>query len=503
MKKKILLAVCALLTVVFITGALCGCNATPKRVAGAGNADVYPTVATTVTELDGANIVSFDRELAVVTKQDGNTGSTLTGVYSFEACKFVVPFDAQSANFDVDAYGNVFSVTDADTGKITYYDRKGNVLAQNVSAGTAFNAGVNCVEIGDNIYNVADGELKGQVVKGFGYDADILHASEESENYYYYFAGQNVVKVFSKETCSLVAVVDAEANAYDSTTYADMFVLCGDKIVLQYCDRLPDDATRYDVAVANTKYDIRHYLYDVAKDKLREVKKFNYYIEDAVRPGLRAEDSSVYGEDIANVLEVYKIDDKKQKSSVSYISVNDNLKVKYDFDDITEGAFGAVEFGEGYVVYSEGESYVYSKNNKFVAYLGDATVNGKYAVVGGSIYVLEGKEMVRKASYDANTYRILSLAGDHVLLQAIADGKYYGCAVGAAPEAFSGTVSYIANSRIYAVTDGTGAIAIYSVTGTQLLDGLSAFDVQATYVGADGKVTTLALINGSQYIVIR
>ena len=119
MKKKILLAVCALLTVVFITGALCGCNATPKRVAGAGNADVYPTVATTVTELDGANIVSFDRELAVVTKQDGNTGSTLTGVYSFEACKFVVPFDAQNVDLDVDANGNVFCTEDADTGKLT------------------------------------------------------------------------------------------------------------------------------------------------------------------------------------------------------------------------------------------------------------------------------------------------------------------------------------------------------------------------------------------------
>ena len=35
-----------------------------------------------------------------------------------------------------------------------------------------------------------------------------------------------------------------------------------------------------------------------------------------------------------------------------------NNVLNLDFDDITEGAFGAVEFGEGYVVYSEGTKEV-------------------------------------------------------------------------------------------------------------------------------------------------
>lgn len=503
MKRKFILAVCALLTAVLLTGVLAGCNATPKRVAGSGLNLNYPTVATTVAELDGANVIAYDDELAVVTKQDSNTNSALTGVYNFELCKFVVPFDAQNVDLDADVYGNVFCVDDADTGKLTYYDRKGNVLAQNVTPGTVFNAGVYFVEIGNNIYNVTDGELRSQAVKGFGYDSDILSASVKSENYYFYYESSDYVKIFSKETCSLVTVLNAEDYSYNTTLDTDIFVLSGDKAVLQYKDILPEDASKYDYAVSDGKYDVRHYLYDVEKGKLKEIKKFDYYISSVRRTATEDQYSFVYHEDITNVFEVQKIEDKKLADSLSYLSVSDTLKVKYDFDDITQRAVCAVEFGEGYIVAADDEGYVYSKNNKFVAPLGDAEANGKYAVLGGDIYVLEGKEMVRKASYDANTYQIVSLAGDYVLLKSIADGKYYGCTVGAAPQAFSGTVAYIENSRIYAVTDGTGAVAIYSVTGARLLDGLSSFDVQAVYADTNGNVATFALINGNQYIVIK
>ena len=504
MKRKFILAVCALLTSVLLLGVLAGCNATPKRVAGSGIAAGYPTVTTTVAELDGANIVAYDGELAVVTKQDSNTNSTLTGVYNFKLCKFVVPFDAQNVDLDVDANGNVFCTEDADTGKLTYYDRTGVVLAQNVTPGTVFNAGVNFVEIGNNLYNVADGALKSQVIKGFGYDSDILLASVESDNYFYYFVSTDCLKIFSKETGSVATIIEAGDLEYNSTVDTSVFVLYGDTLILQYVDRLPDDATKYDFAESNSKYDIRHYLYDVEKNKTKEIRKFNYFIQLAKVPAVNEEYYGEYDEDIVNVLAVNKIEDKKLKTNISHLSVSDTLKVKFDFDDITERAEYAVAFGEGYIVTTnEGYNYVYSKINKFVAPLGDAAVSGKYAVVGGNIYTLEGKEMVKKASYDANTYNIVSLAGDYVLLAGVADGKYYGCNVGAQPQAFSGTVSYIADSRIYAVTDGTGAVALYSLTGTQLLNGLSSFDVQATYTGEDGKVTTLALINGSQYIVIK
>ena len=174
MKRKFLLALCVLLTAVLLVGVLAGCNATPKRVAGSGNAEVYPTVVTTVAEIDGANVIAFNDELVVMTKQDGTTGAALTGVYNFAEGALIVPFDAQTVSLDSGSRTNVFSVADADTGKLTYYDRKGNVLAQNVTPGTPYSEGVNFVEIGDNIYNVSDGELKYQIVKGFGYDADIL-----------------------------------------------------------------------------------------------------------------------------------------------------------------------------------------------------------------------------------------------------------------------------------------------------------------------------------------
>ena len=504
MKRKILLAVCVLLAAVFVTGVLAGCNATPKRVAGAGNSEIYPTVAATVTAIDGTDLVSFNRELVVISRQDGNTGSTLTGVYNYVTGKLIVPFDAQTVSFDVDPNANVFCVEDADTGKFTYYDRTGSVLAQNVTADTLFKVGNDFVEIGNNIFNVSNGEVKYQRVKGFGYDSDILFASEESENYYYYSDTSDNVKIFSKETGSLTAVLNGADYAYNTTQRIDAFVLYGDKVVLQYVDVLPEDAAKYDYALASGKFDIRHYIYDVEDGKVKEVKKFGYLIQNVKKPDLTANERAKYDESITNVLEVLKVEDKKLKSVVSFLSVSDSLKVKYDFDDITARTEYVVAFGDGYIATADnGDRYVYSKNNKFVALLGDTSVNGKYAVLGGDVYVLEGKEMKRIASYDANTFNILSIAGDHVLLQAIADGKYYGCTVGAAPQAFSGTVAYIENSRIYAVTDGTGTVAIYSVTGEQLLNGLSMFDVQATYVGADGKVTTLALINGSQYIVIR
>ena len=504
MKRKFLLALCVLLTAVLLVGVLAGCNATPKRVAGSGNAEVYPTVVTTVAEIDGANVIAFNDELVVMTKQDGTTGAALTGVYNFADGALIVPFDAQTVSLDSGSRTNVFSVADADTGKLTYYDRKGNVLAQNVTPGTPYSEGVNFVEIGDNIYNVSDGELKYQIVKGFGYDADILLASEESDNYYYYFNTSTTVKIFSKESGSLVTVLNTEDHAYNTTQDAEMFVLSGDKVVLQYVDVLPEDSTKYDFALASGKYDIRHYIYDAENGKTKEVKKFGYLIAAAKKPALKESFAGQYNADITNVLEVNKIEDKKLKSGVSFLSVSDSLKVKYDFDDITERAEYAVEIGDGYIVTdAEGDKYVYGKNNKFVAPLGDAKISGKYAISGGNVYALEGKEMVRKAYYDANNYSIKSIAGDHVLLLSLTDGKYYGCAVGEMPKAFNGTVSYIADSRIYAVTDGTGAIALYSLTGVQLLNGLSAFDVQATYVGADGKVTTLALINGNQYIVIK
>lgn len=170
----------------------------------------------------------------------------------------------------------------------------------------------------------------------------------------------------------------------------------GYNIFVQFKTELPQYEDDYDLIMEDsmgveTKYDLSTYYYSLKNGKVKEVKDFDYYVENSL--------SYYEGEDVQDyaILEVKEIKNERL-SSVSLVqSFNDKGKVYVDIQDIVPGAT-AIDFSEfGYTMLKDyaGFTYIYDgKDCVLTIPAGSTSVDFAdggvaYYVIGGTLYVYD------------------------------------------------------------------------------------------------------------------
>ena len=480
-KKRIILAVCAALVVAVTAIALAGCNNRPSKLFGdETGSSVGPLSASTIyTQINGENIIGdglTGTEMVWFTKTDASGNQTFS-LYNAKTGTEIIPF-TERLSYECEQNSGVVIVTETNVfnndviQKFSFYDAEGALMVKDAS-NTFSESGSGYIVVNETAYLLDGGKLVTSVPVGRGLDQDFLSYDYKSDNYYFSQPAQSdSVKIFGSDG-SFIGSVDVTEFETAATNDTEVFYLSSDKIVVQYENVRPDDATRYDYFVYNSKAELKTYIYNVKNGKWSEKNNFKYKILNIVGASELEAENIVYDESITDIMLACEISKKSLSTKESRYSVNKNLKVKVKFDDVLNGYSGhqAVE-GGGYVTPLTGE------------------VVGKYYINGyNSVYKMNDGALEHLKTYSPDI-SILSICGDYMLIRG-ADG-ICGCTVGGEPVLLETTGISLNVDNIFAgyyvVTDTTGentTYSIYSANGTALMTNLASA-VEVVCASSDG-----------------
>ncbi|MBE5752184.1 MAG: hypothetical protein E7357_07220 [Clostridiales bacterium] len=165
----------------------------------------------------------------------------------------------------------------------------------------------------------------------------------------------------------------------------------GDRIVAQYLETLPQDATEYELFKQGTKYNLSTVYYDVESGKSGEWENFNFIINE-----------DLYMLNYAELL-VNEIVDGQQSTVVSAITVDKDGKGYVDVEALVEGALYFMPDKTGFVVVQTLDTAYYYKGKKLVL-----ETTG-YADVYETVLVVEGNSKLY--IYDLNSQLIETISG--------------------------------------------------------------------------------------------
>ena len=487
-RRKIILAVCVVAVVAITAMALAGCNNRPSKLfAGEAAKNDGPLSASTVyTQISGENISgSFitGTELVWFTKTDAS-GNQSFSLYNAKTGTEIIPFTSR-LSYVYEAASGAVIVTETNVynddvlQKYSFYDSEGALLAKDAPENYSA-CGNGYIVVGETAYLLDDGKLQSRVPVGTGLDEDFLAYSYKSENYY--FTEQtdvDYIKIFNADGAFVRSV---NFNKYETAATYDtsVFYLSSDRIVVQYENVRPDDATRYDYFRSGTKIELNTYIYDVKKDKWSEKSNFKYLIRNLGSVEAIAFDEMRYDDSVTDLMIACEISKKSLSTVESVYSVNKNLKVKVKFDELLDGyATHVAAEGGGYVLTKvDGTRYYYSDNGKTVTPL-NGSVIGKYYVSNyNSVYKMNDGELQFLKTY-SNEYSLLGICGDYALFSG--EEGIYGGTAGGEIALLETTGISINTSNLFAgfyiVTDTTGETAtysIYSANGTALRTNLAS-----------------------------
>ena len=498
-KRKIILAVCVVAVVAITAIALAGCNNRPSKLfAGEAAKNDGPLSASTVyTQISGENISGehvSETELMWFTKTDAS-GNQSFSLYNAKTGTEIIPF-TERLSYECEQNSGVVIVTETNVfnddviQKVSFYDAEGALMVKDAS-NTFSESGSGYIVVNETAYLLDGGILQARVPVGTGLDEDFLAYSYKSENYY--FTEQtdvDYIKIFNADGAFVRSV---NFNKYETAATYDtsVYYLSSDRIVVQYENVRPDDATRYDYFRSGTKFELNTYIYDVKKDKWSEKSNFKYLIRNLGSVDAIAFDEMRYDDSVTDLMIACEISKKSLSTVESVYSVNKNLKVKVKFDELLDGyaAHVAAE-GGGYVLTKvDGTRYYYSDNGKTVTPL-NGSVIGKYYVSNyNSVYKMNDGELQFLKTY-SNEYSLISICGDYALFSG-EEGIYGGAAGGEIALLETTGISLNVDNIFagyYVVTDTTGentTYSIYSANGTALRTNLASA-VEVVCASSDG-----------------
>lgn len=516
--KKILLVILSVVVIAVTAIALAGCNDRPEKVFAGTAADLNGFTSAMQIYRDASSISAIGGTDLLFVTAAGDNGSNKYTLYNFVTDNEIMQFTAGSANYqsmDCGAIGvyKTDTINSIETTEIKVFDIHGTALNGNFVTTTQFdreNYGItsDCVIINNIVYIVDGGELITSFEKTPSFDPDIAAYTYESDNYFFYYDNHDNVKVFEKNG-NLHAVADLTENAQASGSDVKVFYLSGDKIVVQYQDRRANDEKSYDfIASGGIKYDLRTYLFDAEKAKWSEKKSFKYVI-DGIIPAPH-EGMAAYDDSITDIMTAYEFSKDELSAHLTVAAINDNLKVKKDFDDVFEGYMGHAAFADGYIINTaSGTRYFVGKDGKDYVAVTSLNQDSPYIDNGsGVIYKYESGKINEQGRYDVSKYSVVSVVGGNVLYLGN-DGKYYVGTLGAEPAVLStDTVTVGVQDGFYTLTDSTDGtspvVSLYSAGGTNLckLGGAvsngnfaSRTDVNSNEV----RIISVTGVNGTMY----
>ena len=251
-----------------------------------------------------------------------------------------------------------------------------------------------------------------------------------------------------------------------------------DYIYVQYTYALPLDAKKYDYSEDLGKAKLVTKRYDIKKDKVKEIKNFDYFVEDVFATLTdRATGDEMRPTDYA-VLSVSEIGKDKQRGQSYIQTFKKNLGIYVNLQKLMPGATKIALYGGNVILGSEdtGETAVFDGKDEIASFIPAATpVNGGqayrygnnfYNFTGGHIYTLGSNEYVLKTSSNGVLW--------------VADASSYSSmTVKAINLANNSTTTYTevdiigSNMDYLSVANGSAVDVIDTDTGNVIISGIS------------------------------
>lgn len=406
-KTKLLILIAALLAVATL---LCSCGglsvAKPKKVLSGKYDAAKLLTSTTEVNLEKADIE--EKSGKFVSLRAGGTNDKYL-VYNLESNAVVYSFTETDTTelWDVDFFetdlfeAGLFTVTvrtsteDGDDAKYatTLYDETGKQIAVADTADADVSTALDLFIFNGKCYRVAAdktctelsgwNELMGE---------DILNSlDEKTENYYYAYSGNNTYDM------KAVTVYDNSLNYVSSYRFPDYAqgafagTLKDGKLMIQYSEKLPDTAEKYDYLDSDAqKYKLVTRILDAKKNKTSELKTEYIFRFSASRDvvdiaGDYADAFEGFSDKVKVVALVYDIRDGRldiDYTNAKVVVLDTNGKVRYSLTEMFPGMVSMFEaIGENLYTYETfaGETYLANKEGKVLGNIsGSRGMNEKY-----------------------------------------------------------------------------------------------------------------------------
>lgn len=391
------------------------------------------------------------------------------------------------------------------------------VLASDKSILSSRFSSVNGLDIGNNNAIVKRGDEYAVSVSGNNDMALPITEIEtaETENYRLYSYGSidemALLDATSLEIIRNFTIADIVGTASSSMRTDNVILLPEDKLLVQSIIRLPENTTKgYDYYTSTGYYNVKTYIYDLAKGKTKEVKNCEYLFE--------------YGQYFkqagVTVCSVLKIgEDKTIESDYVLQGFDADLNEALDIQSMLPRANDIDFVGGDYIILSSDTRVAYYKNgnevfsapkNKFTAidtYL--ETSNIFVSSDGATIFNSDGTMITSLNALEANSFTLLYEAKNYIYFYKTEQDSVSGQDVTflCSYDRNNGMINRVApvgEFRIYsdlgcivlASAENTGTYKLYDAeTYSVLIDGLASNEINYTNVDGGYLVKTAMFDN--------
>lgn len=487
MKRKAAILALVLVVVLTLAVALTACNGvknTAKLTEGLEAADTRTVVndrlSAIASDITSASINGY----GVVMWQDYDASAGTT--YYYLPLGSSSPITSSTPFSFVSPYGCGIYYTASSDG-YSYYDANGYLRDDEASLSVS---GGQLTFSDGTVYNVVkgvaitDGDPFSVSYEEAG-DADIVTSNYRIVGSKIYDKSGNFVRSFD-----INALCEIPETAIDTTVKWTI----EDYIYVQYTYALPLDAKKYDYAEGLGKAKLVTKRYDIKKDKVKEIKNFDYVVKDVFAPLTdRATGDEMRPTEYA-VLSVAEIGKDKQRGQFYIQTFKKNLGIYVNLQKLMPGATEISLYGDNVILASDstGETAVFDGKDEIASFIpADSltSVNGGayrygdsyYNFAGGHIYTLGSNERVLNtsangvlwvadaSSYSSMTVKAINLANNSTTTYTVAYSVY---------ESLSGNFNYLP------VVNGSAVDVIDTDTGNVIISGIS--DTASLYVSSNG-----------------
>ncbi len=392
MKKKLAVATTAVLAMTMclsMTACKDGASASALLPKYAGK---YSTTVTTVTNFSAdayyeqdeysyadSNGVVVLKKMAKTPSTDPNAINTYYSLYNIVKNTFVLQDQAERI---YQLNDTLYYAVNLVENTYTLYDSASGVYASGVK-GSPDN-GVFTRKDGARIYVAPNGKVKEETnpfakIVPADVPADVPAVEKVGD---YYLDGPIQTGIFDvfnekgewKDSVNLKIELNISADAA-----TQQYWTIGNKIFFQTLRTLPAMEEEYDYSLGDTKYDLDTYSYDLKKGSGKELKNFDYLVEDMFPD--KPQEAVLSYNDSTIIATVQKIDDGTL--SQRYVqSFNASGKVAVDLQKLVPGATSCSKVADDKIALSDASGYAYIyKGSKRVA-----TIPSRYQVAGNYVY---------------------------------------------------------------------------------------------------------------------
>lgn len=441
MKRKILIIIASVLIIATSAVLFTACSKTGYVSVSEVNAGVerdlnYGAAKATKLNVGDYELVDYSIESNYVIMNSVTIGSTgqETVYYVVDTETNKVIYSGQDRPYLLRLYGGgiiwpdvFFTLQNGPDGKITATFMSGErIITDGVDTEGLFTGAYNVslgrysaakgLDIGDG--KVITGSNGNYTVKDIIYSAVAAFDEDEVEmlsDYAYYHDGYSVF-ILNKKDLSVVRTVNF-AYLYGVSSENDIICSLPDnKLLIQITDALPRNTTKgYDLYSNDSYYNVRTYIYDVAKDKTEEVKDCEYVFFGSATEILAD----------VNIMQVCKIREDKTLGIPELQGFDGKLNVAFDIEAILPGATDITFSGDYTVFYSSERMVIYKGDtcvldcprDKIAAilYLGNSGL--MLSTDKTTVYNADGTYLTSLSELGAQRFDYLDYASDYILYE--------------------------------------------------------------------------------------